>query len=187
MHVITVGALTTNEVQRVEGYIAWALGLTNLLASGHPYKTEAPKITTGSGGTGDVIGPASSTVGDLAIYDAVTGKLIRAGGPFRVAQSNLVAVGAVTNYVADLTLAPIQLLIATNDVNIIHATNAAAGRGATMLIQASGANRTISLPSNIKRTRNSIVVTNGSVLPLNFYSWGSDNTNVLATFGMEGY
>ena len=34
----------------------------------------------GGGGTGDVIGPASSTDGDLALFDGITGKLLQDGG-----------------------------------------------------------------------------------------------------------
>lgn len=187
MQIITTGVITTDEQQKIEGYIAHALGLTNLLASAHPYKTNAPQITVGSAGNGDVVGPSVSVDGELAIMSGTTGKLLRSGGVFRVSQSNLVAVGSVTNYVADLAFAPMQLLVATNDVNFLHATNAAAGRGSTMLIQASGANRTITLPANLKRTRTSVVVTNGSILPINFYAHGSDNTNVLATVGSEGF
>jgi hypothetical protein len=145
------------------------------------------KVGAASPNSGDVVGPASSVAGELAIFADGTGKVLRSSGSFLVAQSNFVAVGSVTNYVADLSLAPMQFLAATNDVNFLHATNATAGRSSTLLIQASGANRTVLLPSNLKRTKTSVVVTNGSVMPINFYAWGSANSNVIATIGTEGF
>jgi len=99
-------------------------------------------------------------------------------------QNALTALGSVTNYAANLATSDYQLITATNDVNFLHATNAATGRSTTILVLASGANRTVTLPSTLwLRNASSVVVTNDTVVPINIYAYGSNNTNIIATVG----
>lgn len=60
----------------------------------------------GSGGTGDVVGPGSSTAGHVALFDGTTGKLLKDGG-----------VGALAN---GCTITP-QSTPATNEVGYLGA------------------------------------------------------------------
>jgi hypothetical protein len=49
--------------------------------------------TGGGGGSGDVVGPASSVDGDLALFDGITGKLIKSGGALAAAVRGVVLTG----------------------------------------------------------------------------------------------
>jgi len=115
----------------------------------------------------------------------LSGKTLNSGtisGSLNWQQSALTAASSVTNYVLNFTAAIRQLITATNDVNFIHATNAVAGRESSAIIIASGADRTVTLPSALWLSNSkTFVVTNNTVATITLYAYGSNNTNVIAT------
>lgn len=58
--------------------------LTDAPSDGSQYvrKDGAWVVVTGGGGSGDVVGPAASTDGNVALFDGATGKLLKDGGSF---------------------------------------------------------------------------------------------------------
>lgn len=50
----------------------------------------------GGGGSGDVVGPASSVDGDVVLFDGITGKLIKSGGALATAVRSVVLAGLST-------------------------------------------------------------------------------------------
>ena len=104
-------------------------------------------------------------------------------------QSDLAAHSDLTNFVVNPTVAPYQIIngILTNAlpwIRILHATNIAAGRQTTVLFCA-GTNASVNVFLNpqFARNTNSVTVTTGQILPISFYGYGPDNTNVIATMG----
>lgn len=190
------------------------------------YTILKPGSAGGSGGTGDVVGPASATDNAIALFDTTTGKLIQSSSitsadgssmsipgnltvdgtnqintlsagsliltnPVDVAsggtgytnlQTSLNVHSSPSNFVANPLVSPYQLITATNDVSFIHFTNAAVGRSLTVLIDANGANRGLSIPSTWFRRSVETVVTNGTFGALALYCYGTDNTNVIASY-----
>ena len=100
-------------------------------------------------------------------------------------QHTLTAASAGTNYVVDPTLAQYQLISvsATNAVRFLHLTNAAVGRQTTVIVDAgTNASVTIALGANqFASTTNLLTITTGQKIPLSFYCFGANNTNVLVT------
>lgn len=84
------GALADSAVQ--PGDLGTAAAL-NVPASGDAGPTEVvlgnDSRLGGGGGSGDVVGPASSVDGDLAVFDGITGKLIKSGGALNKAAVGL--------------------------------------------------------------------------------------------------
>lgn len=58
--------------------------------------TKRLKVSATGGGTGDVVGPASAVDGHLAVFDGVTGKLIKDGGPVPTGTGTVTSVSVVT-------------------------------------------------------------------------------------------
>lgn len=104
-------------------------------------------------------------------------------------QTSLSAHSDVTNFVADPSISPYQVInsdltTAFTGVRFLHATNVAAGRQATVLVFA-GTNAAVSvaLNSQFAFNTNLVALTAGQVLPVSFYGYGSSPTNVIATMG----
>lgn len=67
-----------------------------------------PVISTTGSGSGDVVGPASAVDGDIALFDGITGKLIKSGGALATAVQSVVLTG--------LSLATSAVIAATDTV-----------------------------------------------------------------------
>lgn len=121
---------------------------------------------------------ASPTLASPTLNDTVTYE-----------QTVLSAHSSVTNFVADPTVSPYQTINADlttpfATVGFLHATNVAAGRGTTILVFAgTNASVTVSLAAQFARNTNSVTLTTGQILPISFYAYGSNPTNVMATMG----
>lgn len=104
-------------------------------------------------------------------------------------QTALSAHSEVTNFVANPTVSPYQtinsdLTLPFAGIRFIHATNTAAGRQTTVLVFAgTNATVTVALNSQFYYNTNLISLSTGQVLPVSFYCYGSDPTNVIATIG----
>lgn len=102
-------------------------------------------------------------------------------------QHTLTAHSNTTNFVVDPTLAQYQYILvnATNAVRFLHLTNGAAGRQTVVIVNA-GTNASVSVAlaaNQFANTTNLISLTTGQILPISFYCYGSNNTNVLASVG----
>ena len=100
-------------------------------------------------------------------------------------QSTLNISGSSTNFLADFTASPYQLITATNHVTFTNAANVAAGRWMTVVVDANGADRALRIPATwFSRGLASqlVTVTNGTVGIMSLYGYGSDITNVIATY-----
>jgi hypothetical protein len=100
-------------------------------------------------------------------------------------QHTLTAHSSVTNFVVDPTLAQYQYILcsAQTSLRFLHATNVAAGKQTVMIVNAgTNASVAITLAANqFANTTNTITLTTGQILPISFYCFGSNNTNVLAS------
>lgn len=100
-------------------------------------------------------------------------------------QSSLSAHSAGTNFVVDPTINQYQLITIsnTNAVRFLHLTNAAIGRQTTVIINVT-TNTTVSVAlgaNQFANTTNLFSLTQGQILPISFYCYGSNNTNVIAS------
>jgi len=104
-------------------------------------------------------------------------------------QSKLSAHSAVTNFVVDPTVNPYQIINPNitdsfTGIRFLHATNVSAGRQATVLVMAgTNASVTVNLNAQFAYNTNAVTLTTGQILPISFYGYGSNNTNVIATVG----
>lgn len=164
MQIITTGIIDTSDQQKIEGYIAHSLGLTNLLASNHPYKTNAPMTTVGSTDL-NYVTIGSSVLSSSVISNSVTYPIVT------------LSPSSATNFTVDLAVGPRQLIVATNDVFLLNFNNlppSSFSRVITLTVVPSGSSRTFSVRSsgtgtNIYRANNlvgPVTVTNGTVLHL---------------------
>lgn len=121
---------------------------------------------------------ASPTLASPTLNDTVTFE-----------QTALAAHSSVTNFVVDPTVSPFQTINAdlttpAATFGFLHATNVAVGRQTTVLVFAgTNATVTVSLAAQFARNTNSVALTTGQILPISFYGYGSDPTNVIATMG----
>jgi len=103
----------------------------------------------------------------------------------RFGQSDLSAHSAGTNFVVDPTVNQYQLITIsnTNAVRFLHLTNAAIGRQTTVIINVTtNTTVTVALGANqFANTTNLFSLTQGQILPISFYCYGSNNTNVIAS------
>lgn len=76
----------------------------------------------GGGGSGDVVGPASATDGNLVVFDGATGKLVKDGGPVPSGGSDEVVINAQTGTTYTLVLSDAQKLITLNNGSAITIT-----------------------------------------------------------------
>lgn len=100
-------------------------------------------------------------------------------------QHTLTAHSSITNFVVDPTLAQYQYILcsAQTSLRFLHATNVAPGRQTVMLVNAgTNASVAITLAANqFANTTNTVTITTGQILPISFYCYGANNTNVLAS------
>ena len=154
-------------------------GLTNINGSNIASGTvAAARVDTAIARTNAPTLTSPTLSGTVTINDTLT-----------MEQATLAAHSAVTNFVADPTVAPYQtinadLTTAFTGVRFLHATNVAAGRQTTVLVFA-GTNAAVSvaLNSQFAFNTNLVSLTTGQVLPVSFYGYGSSPTNVVATVG----
>lgn len=103
------GALADSAVQ--PGDLGTAAAL-NVPASGDAGPAEVvlgnDSRLGGGGGSGDVVGPASAVDGDLALFDGITGKLIKSGGALATSVRSVALTG--------LSLATSAVIAATDTV-----------------------------------------------------------------------
>ena len=142
----------------------------------------APALFAGTTNVADALALkaplASPTLASPTLNDTVTYE-----------QTVLSAHSSVTNFVADPTVSPYQTINADlttpfATVGFLHATNVAAGRQTTILVFAgTNASVTVSLAAQFARNTNSVSLTTGQILPISFYGYGSNPTNVIATMG----
>jgi hypothetical protein len=127
-----------------------------------------------------VLGNGASTfTGELTTPGTVTSNYMQ------LEQATLNVSGTATNFLADMIVSPYQLITATNHVAFTNAANVVAGRWTTILIDANGADRNLTIPSTWFRKGFSsgyAGVTNGTVGILSLYGYGSNVTNVIATY-----
>lgn len=100
-------------------------------------------------------------------------------------QSSLSAHSAGTNFVVDPTINQYQLITVsnTNAVRFLHLTNAAPGRQTVVLVNVTtNTTVTVALGANqFAGTTNLVSLTQGQILPISFYCYGANNTNVIVT------
>jgi hypothetical protein len=69
--------LSTADRQKNEGYLAHKWGYTSLLASDHPYKTDAPMVgLSGSIALGDIVGVSAIEASNPVTMDVVLGEIV---------------------------------------------------------------------------------------------------------------
>lgn len=99
---------------------------------------------TGGGGTGDVVGPASSTDNAIARFDLATGKLIQNSGVIIDDSNNITGVNSVRIANTGLTIFDTD---ASHVLSIIPGSNITANR--TLTLVTGDANRTITLAGDL--------------------------------------
>lgn len=109
--------------------------------------------SSGSGGSGDVVGPASSTDNTLARFDATTGKLIQGSGIVVDDSNNVTGVGTLASGAQVLTSAAAQALAvgangATNPAFTVDASTASSATGVSVKSNAAGAGASITATSS---------------------------------------
>jgi len=130
-------------------------------------------------GTGALVRSNTPVLSNPTLNDSVTFE-----------QTVLSAHSSVTNFVVDPTISSYQTInaaLTTSFVTVgfLHATNLAAGKGTTILVFA-GTNATVTVSLSTvfpNRNTNSVTLTTGKILPVSFYAYGSNPTNVIATMG----
>lgn len=158
-----------------------ARAVTNATASrfaifGPDYKLTNDVTETGTGAP--VRADSPSLTGTITLNDILTYE-----------QTALTAHSDVTNFVANPSISPYQtinadLTLPFAGIRFIHATNSSAGRQTSVLVF-SGTNATVTVALNSKfyYNTNLISLSAGQVLPVSFYCYGSDPTNVIVTVG----
>lgn len=107
----------------------------------------------GGGGSGDVVGPASSADNTLARFDGTTGKLIQGCGIVVDDSNNVTGVGTLAAGAQVLTSAAAQALVvgangATNPAFTVDASTASSATGVSVKSAAAGAGASITATSS---------------------------------------
>lgn len=90
-----VGAATSAQGAKADSAVQSVVAGTNVTVDNTD--PQNPIISaTGGGGSGDVVGPASAVDGDVALFDGITGKLIKSGGALAAAVRGVVLAGLST-------------------------------------------------------------------------------------------
>lgn len=183
---ITVGTLSSNRLPSAVAFTSMSVGTINATSV-----TGDAAGLTGINGTNITAGTVAAARIDSAIARLASPTLASPtlNDTVTFEQTILSAHSTVTNFVADPTVSPYQTINADlttpfATVGFLHATNVAAGRQTTILVFAgTNASVTVSLAAQFARNTNSVALTTGQILPISFYGYGSNTTNVVATMG----
>lgn len=155
--------------------------------SGGDVYTSSNNVFTGTN-TFNVLAATQLDIGTLVVTNALSS--LTFSNPYlsnsvAYEQHTLTAHSNTTNFVVDPTLAQYQYILvnATNAVRFLHLTNGAAGRQTVVIVNA-GTNASVSVAlaaNQFANTTNLISLTTGQILPISFYCYGSNNTNVMAS------
>lgn len=124
-------------------------------------------------GSGLAVFSGSPTVTNLAVK-----------GSFGFGQVTNDTTDSATNHLVSFTAGSQAFITATNNVHVIP-TNTAAGLRLTVLIDANGSARTVSVPATIRSlglTNGQATLPSGSIGRLEVIGYGSDITNVIARY-----
>lgn len=153
--------------------------------SGGDVYTSSNNVFTGTNTFSAPTAFSTLTIGTLTVQTNATIPNTTLTNGVAFGQSDLAAHSAGTNFVVDPTINQYQLITIsnTNAVRFLHLTNAAIGRQTTVIINVT-TNTTVSVAlgaNQFANTTNLFSLTQGQILPISFYCYGSNNTNVIAS------
>lgn len=91
-----VGAATAAQGAKADSALQSVVAGTNVTVDNTDPQNPVISATGGGGGSGDVVGPASSVDGDVVLFDGITGKLIKSGGALAAEVRSVVLTGLST-------------------------------------------------------------------------------------------